>query len=106
MLFLLWLRLFSLSGVISPLISSSIWGTYQAGEFIFQCPIFSPFHASHGLLKARVLKCFAIRFSSGPRLVGTLHRDRPSWVALYGMAPSFTELDKAVVHEIRLVSFL
>ena len=65
-----------------------------------------PFHAAHGLLKARVLKGFAIRFSSGPRLVGTFHRDRPSWVALYGMAPSFTESDKAVVHGIRLVSFL
>ena len=30
---------------------------------------------------------------------------RPSWVALYGMAHSFIELDKAVVHVIRLVSF-
>ena len=31
---------------------------------------------------------------------------RPSWVALHGMARSFIELDKAVVHGIRLVSFL
>ena len=30
----------------------------------------------------------------------------PSWVALHGMAHSFTELDKAVVHVIRLVNFL
>ena len=30
----------------------------------------------------------------------------PSWVALHGMAHSFTELDKAVVHVVRLVSFL
>ena len=29
-----------------------------------------------------------------------------SWVALHGMAPSFIELDKAVVHVIRLVSFM
>ena len=29
-----------------------------------------------------------------------------SWVALHGLAHSFTELDKAVVHVIRLVSFL
>ena len=29
-----------------------------------------------------------------------------SWVALHGMAHSFIELDKAVVHMIRLVSFL
>ena len=28
------------------------------------------------------------------------------WVALHGMTHSFTELDKAVVHVIRLVSFL
>ena len=33
-------------------------------------------------------------------------RTRPSWVALHGMAHSFTELDKAVVHVISLVSFL
>ena len=31
-LFLLWLCLFILSGVISPLFSSSILGTYQPGE--------------------------------------------------------------------------
>ena len=31
---------------------------------------------------------------------------RLSWVAIHGMAHSFTELDKAVVHVIRLVSFL
>ena len=30
---------------------------------------------------------------------------RLSWVALHGMAHSFIELDKAVVHAIRLVSF-
>ena len=32
---------FSLSGVISPVISSS---TYQPAEFIFQCHTFLPFH--------------------------------------------------------------
>jgi len=31
---------------------------------------------------------------------------RLSWVALHGMAYSFIGLEKAVVHEIRLVSFL
>ena len=30
----------------------------------------------------------------------------PSWVALHGMANSFIELDRAVVHGLRLVSFL
>ena len=33
-------------------------------------------------------------------------RTHPSWVALHGMAHSFSELNKAVVHKIRLVSFL
>ena len=64
-----------LSGIISPLISSSILGTYQPEEFIFQCPIFLPFHTVHGVLKARNLKWFAIPFSSGPHSVRTLHRD-------------------------------
>ena len=31
---------------------------------------------------------------------------RPSWVALQGVAHSFIELDKAVVHVISLISFL
>ena len=74
-LFLLWLLLFILSVIISPWISSSILGTYQPGEFIFQCPIFLPFHNVHGVLKARILKWFPIPFSSGPHLVRTLHRD-------------------------------
>ena len=34
-------------GFISPLISSRILGTYWPGEFIFQCPIFLPFHTVH-----------------------------------------------------------
>ena len=46
-LFLLWVRLFIPSGVISPLKSSSILGNYWPGEFIFQCPIFLPFHTVH-----------------------------------------------------------
>ena len=64
MLFLLWLHLFILFGVISPLISSSTLGMYPSGEFIFQCPIFLPFHTVHRVLKARILKWFAILFSS------------------------------------------
>ena len=56
-LFFLWLRLFILSGVISPLISSNILGTYRPGEFIFHCPISLPFHIVHGVLKVRILKC-------------------------------------------------
>ena len=75
MLFLLWLHPLILSGVISPLISSSILGTYQLGEFIFQYTIFLPFQTVNGILKARILKWFAIPFSSGPHFVRPLHHD-------------------------------
>ena len=93
--------LHSLSRVISPLISSSILGTYWPGEFFFQYPIILPFHTFHGVLKARILKWFAIPFSNGPHFVRTLHYD----LFILG-GPSFIELDKAMAHVTRLVSFL
>ena len=74
-LFLLWLCLFILSGVISPLISSSILGTYQPEEFIFQYLIFLPFHTVHGVLKARILKWFSNPFFSAPHSGRPLHHD-------------------------------
>ena len=105
MLFLLWLSLFIFSGAVSLLFSSSILGTYRPGEFIFHCRIFLPFHTVHGVLKARMLNWFSISFSSGPCFVRTLHHDL-SWVSIHGMAHSFIELDKTVIHVIGLVSFL
>ena len=53
----------------------SLLDTYRPGEFIFQCPIFLLFHTVHGVLKAGILKWFAIPFSSGPHFVRTLHHD-------------------------------
>ena len=76
-LFLLWLHPSILSGVISPLISSSILGTYRPGEFPFQYLIILPFHTVHGVLKARKLKWLAVPFSSGPHSVRTLHYNPP-----------------------------
>ena len=72
--FLFCLHLFILSGVSSPLISSSILVTYPPGEFIFQYTIFSSFHPGHGFHKARILKWFVIPFSSGPHSVRPLNR--------------------------------
>ena len=105
-LFLLWLHLFILSGVISPLISSSMLGTYRPGELIFQCPIFFPFHTVHGVLKARILMWFAIPFSSEHTLSELSTMTHLFWVVLHSMAYSFFDLDQAVIHVIRLVSFL
>ena len=73
-------------------------GTYQPGEFIFQCHIFLPFHIVHGVLKKRMLKGLAIPFCSGARFVRALHHDPSAPVALHGMARTFLELDKAVIH--------
>ena len=93
-LFLLWLHLFILSGVISPLISSSILGTYRPGEFIFQCPIFLPFHTVHGVFKARILKWFAFHSPVDHVLSELSAMTHLSWVILHHMALSFIELDK------------
>ena len=68
------------------LISSSILGTYWPGEFLFQYPIIVPFHTVHGVLKARILKWFAIPFSSGPHSVRYLHHDPPVFDCPTGMA--------------------
>ena len=76
------------------------WGVHLSVSYLFV------FYPVHGVLKARILKWFAISFSSGPHFVRTLYHDMSVSVALYSMAYSFIELDKAVVHVIRLVSFL
>ena len=73
--FSLWLCLFILSGGISPVFSRCILGNYQPEELIFQCHIFFPFHTLHGALKTRMLKRFAIPFSSGPHFVIIFHHD-------------------------------
>ena len=104
--FLLCLHHFLLSGVISPLISSSILGTYWPGEFIFQCPIFLPFHTVHGVLKARIGNGFLFPSPVDHILSELSTMTCPSWVVLQDMAHSSIELDKAVVHVIILVSFL
>ena len=98
MLFSLWLCLFVLSGVISPLLSSSILGTCQPGEFIFQCGIFLRFHTVHLVLMARILEWFAIPVSSGPCFVRT--------VTKLGMLLSPAPLQGLNNLKIHLVSYL
>ena len=103
-LFLLWLHLFILSEVISPFFSRSILGTYQPGEFIFQYHFFLPFNTIHGVLKTRILKWFAIPFSSGPCFVRTLHHDLSVLGNTTWHGHSFIELEKVVIHVITEVT--
>ena len=93
-LFSLWLCLFILSGVISPLISSSILGTYWPKEFLFQYPIILPFHTVHGVLQARIPKLFAIPSPVDHVLSELSTMTCQSWVALHGMVHSFNELER------------
>ena len=68
--------------------------------------MFLPFHTAHGVLKARILNGLPLPSPVDHVLSDLSTMTSPSWVALRGMAHSFIELDKAVVHVIRLVSFL
>ena len=92
------------SRVISSLISSSILGTYQPGEFIFQCPLFLPFHTAHGVLTARILKWFAILQWTTFCQTSPLWPNRLLWPHRAWL--SFIEFNKSVVHVIRLTSCL
>ena len=94
------------SGVSSPLISSSMPDTYQPWEFIFQCPIFLSFHLLMGFSRQEYWSGLPFHSPVGLILSELSTVTHPSWVVLRGMAHSFIELDKAVVHVIRLVIFL
>ena len=85
-LFLLCLHPFILSGVISPLISSSVLGTHQTGEFLFHYSIIFPFHTVHGVFKARILKIFPFPSPVDHILSGLSTMTHLSWVAPHGMA--------------------
>ena len=104
--FLLWLHLFILSGVISSLFSSNILDTYPPGEFIFSVISFCLF-----ILFMRFSRPEYWGGLSFPSPVNHILSELstmtcPYWVALHGMAHSFIELDKAVVHVNSLISFL
>ena len=57
---MLWLRHFILSGVISPLISKSILGTYRPGEFIFHVLSFCLFILFMGFSRQEVVCLFIL----------------------------------------------
>ena len=63
------------------------WAPTYLGSSFFRVLSSLLFHTVRGILKARILKCFAILFSSGPRFVRILHYDLsilggPTWHGL------------------------
>ena len=77
----------SASSFILKLFPSSILDTYQLGRvIIFQFHISLPFHTVHGVLKAKILKWFAIPISSKPCFSELSTMTCPFWVALHSMA--------------------
>jgi len=106
MLLFLWLHLFVLFGVFFHSSPVAYWVPTDLGSSSFIVIPFLPFPTVHGVLKERIFKWFAIPFSSGRHCVRSLHHNLSIWVALQGMAHSFTELDKTVVNVFILISFL
>ena len=104
-LFLIWLQLFILSGVISPFFSNSILGTYWPGEFIFSVIYFCLFIQFMGFSRQEYWSSFPIPSPVDHTLAEFSTMICLSWAALHSMAHSFIELDKAVVHAISLISF-
>jgi len=88
-LFLLWLCLFVLSGLISPLISSSVLGTYQPGEFIFQCRIFCLFILFMGFSRQEYWSGLPLPSPVDHVLSEFSTITHPPWVALRSMAGSW-----------------
>ena len=95
-LFMLWLHPFLLSGVISPLISSSILGTQWPGEFLFWYLIILPFHAVHGVLRQEYWSGLPFPSPVDHILSDLSTMTHPSWVAPRAWL-GFIELDKAVI---------
>ena len=105
-LFLLWLCLFILSGVISSLISSSILGTYQPGSSSFSVLSFCLFILFMGISRQEYWSGLPFPSPVNHILSELSTRTCLSSVALHSMVHCFFELDKAVVHVVGLVSFL
>jgi len=93
-LFLLWLHPFILSGVIFPLISSSILGTYRPGEFSVISFAFS-FSSWGSQGKNTEVVCHSLLLD---HILSELHRDPSVLGGPTRHGHTFIELDKTVVH--------
>ena len=81
------------------------WVPSSLGSSSFSVIYFCPFILFMGFSKQKYWSGLPV-----PSLVDVMSElstmTRPSWVALHSMAHAFTELHKAMIHEIILVSFL
>ena len=92
--------------VISPLVSSNILGTYRTGEFIFHVLSFCLFILFMRLSRQEYWSRLPFPSPVDHILSELSTMTHLPWVAQHGMAHSFIEVDKVVVHVISLVSFL
>ena len=100
--FLLWPSCFTLSGAISSsplLFPSSILDTFRSGRLFFQCHIFLSFCTVHEVLRAAYSGVLPFLPPLDHVLSELSAMTSPSWVALHGMAHSFTELCKPLQHD-------
>ena len=103
-LFPLWLSSFH-SGAISCSSPVAYWTPTYMGVHL-SVSYLLPVCTVRGVLKAWMLRWFAIPFSSDPCFIRLSTMTHLSRVALHGMAHSFIELGKVVLHVISLISFL
>ena len=82
------------------------WTPVGPGEFLFQYPIVLPFILFMGFSRQEYWSSLPFPSPVDPVLSELSTMTTLSLVALHGMAHSFTELDKDVVHVVRLFSFL
>ena len=79
------------------------WAPTSLGIYSFSVLSFCLFM---GFWRQEYWSCFLFPSPVGHVMSELSTVTRPSWVALHGMAHSFIELDKAVVHVFHLISFL
>ena len=105
MLFLLWLHPFILSGVISPLSPVAYWPRTNLGSSSFSVLSFCHFILFMGFSRQEYWSGLSVPSPVDHVLSELSTMTDPSWVVLHSIH-SFIELDKAVVHVIRLTSCL
>ena len=99
-LFLLWLCLFILSGIISSLFSVAYWTSTDLGSLSFSVLSFCLFILFTGFSRQEYGSGLPFPFPVDHIFSELSTMSRPFWLALHVMAHSFIELNKGVVQDI------